>query len=167
LIFLEDPRGRVGAVPRLLSRDKIALEEHISSDALNALWDASGEASRNRKECMAWVKTDLSTSKNRLKDMDECRIATTILSMTSSGVQGTADIDQAIASARQTNDHIHDTFVQPHPDRFVFFACVAMQAPEAATTELGRAVSDLGAKAALIKRVHEPRRCRIYHVRGS
>jgi hypothetical protein len=29
--------------------DKIALEEHISSEAMNALWDDAGEASRNGK----------------------------------------------------------------------------------------------------------------------
>ena len=131
-------------------RDKIALEEHISSDAMNALWDASGEASRNGKEYMGWVEDRLVDVQNRLNDMDECGIATTILSMTSPGVQGIVDVDQAIASARHTNDHIHARFVQAHPDRFAFFACVAMQDPEAAATELRRAVSELGAKGALI-----------------
>ena len=28
-------------------RDKLALEEHISSDAMNALWDSAGEAARD------------------------------------------------------------------------------------------------------------------------
>ena len=36
-------------------RDKIALEEHISSAAMNALWDDAGEASRNGKEYAARV----------------------------------------------------------------------------------------------------------------
>ena len=30
-------------------RDKIALEEHISTEAMNALWDDAGEASRNAR----------------------------------------------------------------------------------------------------------------------
>jgi hypothetical protein len=36
-------------------RDKIALEEHIASAAMNALWDDAGEASRNGKEYAARV----------------------------------------------------------------------------------------------------------------
>jgi 2,3-dihydroxybenzoate decarboxylase len=77
-------------------RDKIALEDHISSDAMNALWDSAGEA------------------------------------------------------ARETNDYIHRTFVESHPARFAFFATAALQDPEAASIELRRCVSELGAKGALV-----------------
>ena len=131
-------------------RDKIALEEHISSDAMNALWDDAGEASRNGQEYMAWVEERLLDVPRRVKDMDACGIATTILSMTSPGVQGIVDVDVALSSARQTNDYIHETFVKVHPDRFAFFATVALQDPGAAATELRRSVSELGAKGALV-----------------
>jgi gamma-resorcylate decarboxylase len=131
-------------------RDKIALEEHVSSDAMNALWDAEGEACRNGKEYMDWVEERLLDVPKRLKDMDECGIATTILSMTSPGVQGIVDVGLASSSARQANDHIHETFVKPHPDRFAFFACVALQDPHAASAELRRSVSELGAKGVLV-----------------
>jgi gamma-resorcylate decarboxylase len=130
--------------------DKIALEEHISTDAMNALWDDVGEASRNGKEYMDWVEDRLLDVPKRLKDMDEYGISTTILSMTSPGVQGIVDVVLALSSAQQTNDHLYETFVRPHPDRFAFFACVALQDPEAASTELRRAVSELGAKGALV-----------------
>ncbi|MGO9921291.1 MAG: amidohydrolase family protein, partial [Isosphaeraceae bacterium] len=53
-------------------------------------------------------------------------------------------------SAQETNDCIHKTFVRPHPDRFAFFASVALQDPETASDELHRSVSELGAKGALI-----------------
>jgi hypothetical protein len=40
-------------------RDKIALEEHVSTEAMNALWDDGGEASRNGKDYMDWVEERL------------------------------------------------------------------------------------------------------------
>jgi len=131
-------------------RDKIALEEHISTAAMNALWDDAGEAARNGKEYMDWVEERLLDVSERIEDMDACGIATTILSMTSPGVQGIVDVDEAVASARQTNDRIYETFVARHPDRFGFFACIALQDAAAASTELRRAVSGLGAKGALV-----------------
>jgi 2,3-dihydroxybenzoate decarboxylase len=130
--------------------DKIALEEHVSSDAMNALWDAAGEASRNGQEYMDWVEDRLIDVSERISDMDECGIATTILSMTSPGVQGIVEPGLAVSSARQTNDYIYRTFVEPHPDRFAFFAAVALQDSEAASNELRRSVSELGAKGALV-----------------
>jgi len=131
-------------------RDKIALEEHVSTGAMNSLWDDAGEASRNGKEYMNWVEQRLLDVPKRIKDMDDCGIATTILSMTSPGVQGITDVQLAVSSARQTNDYIHETFVKPHPARFAFFACVAMQDPEAAAGELRRSITELGAKGALV-----------------
>ena len=131
-------------------RDKLALEEHISSDAMNALWDSAGEAARNGQEYMEWVEQRLLDVPKRLNDMDECGIATTILSMTSPGVQGIVDVELAIRAARETNDYIHRTFVESHPARFAFFATAALQDPEAASIELRRCVSELGANGALV-----------------
>lgn len=81
-------------------RDKIALEEHVSTEAMNALWDDAGEASRNGKGYMDWVQERLLDIPKRLTDMDECGIATTVLSMTSPGVQGIAGAGTAISSAQ-------------------------------------------------------------------
>ena len=131
-------------------RDKIALEEHISTDAMNAQWDSVGEAARNGKEYMDWVEARLLSVPDRLADMDECGIALTILSMTSPGVQGVIDVNAAITLAQQTNDHLSETYAKARPDRFAFFATVALQDPEAAATELRRSVSELGAKGALV-----------------
>lgn len=131
-------------------RDKIALEEHVSTEAMNALWDDAGEAARNGRQYMEWVEERLLDVPKRIKDMDECGIAATILSMTSPGVQGITDAATAVSSAKQANDTIYRTFVEPHPDRFAFFACVPLQDPGAAADELQRAVSDLGAKGALV-----------------
>ena len=131
-------------------RDKIALEEHISTEAMNELRDGAGVGSGTGKEYIDWVEERLLNVPKRLKDMDDCGIATAILSMTSPGVQGIVDVDLASRSAQETNDHIHETYVRPYPDRFAFFASVALQNPEAASDELHRSVSELGAKGALI-----------------
>jgi gamma-resorcylate decarboxylase len=129
---------------------KIALEEHVSTEAMNALWDDAGEASRNGKKYMAWVEERLLDVPKRIQDMDECGISATILSMTSPGVQGIVEPEVAVSSARETNDNIHRRFVEPYPERFAFFACVPLQDPNAAANELQRGVSELGAKGALI-----------------
>jgi gamma-resorcylate decarboxylase len=131
-------------------RDKIALEEHISTNAMNAQWDSAGEAARNGKEYMGWVEARLLSVADRLTDMDECGIAFTILSMTSPGVQGVTNVDAATELAQETNDHLAETYVKAHPDRFAFFATVALQDPQAAATELRRSVTELGAKGALV-----------------
>lgn len=131
-------------------RDKIALEEHVSTEAMNALWDDAGEASGNGKDYMDWVEERLLDIPKRLRHMDECGIATTILSMTSPGVQGIVDADLAVSSAKDTNDTIYRTFVEPYPEQFAFFACVRLQDPDAAAEELQRSVSVLGAKGALV-----------------
>ena len=131
-------------------RDKIALEEHVSTEAMNAVWDDAGEASRNGKDYMGWVEERLLDIPKRLQDMDGCGIATTVLSMTSPGVQGIADADTAVSSAKDTHDTIYRTFVEPYPERFAFFACVPLQDPDAAAEELQRSVSELAAKGALV-----------------
>ncbi|MCW2983777.1 MAG: O-pyrocatechuate decarboxylase [Conexibacter sp.] len=130
--------------------NKIALEEHLSTEAMNRLWDDTGEASRNGKAYMKWVDERLLDVDQRLRDMDACGIALTILSLTSPGIQSITDVELAVSSARAVNDQVHREFVEPHPDRFAFFASVPMQDPQAAAHELRRSVSDLGAKGAII-----------------
>jgi 2,3-dihydroxybenzoate decarboxylase len=87
-------------------KNKIALEEHVSSDAMNALWDDAGEASRNGKEYMDWVEGRLLDVPRRIEDMDECGIEMTILSMTSPGIQGIVDEEKAVSSAGETNNQM-------------------------------------------------------------
>lgn len=130
--------------------DKIALEEHMSTTEVDDLWDETGEAARNGEEYMGWVQARLHDADRRIEDMDDCGIAMSILSLTSPGIQSILDVDLAVDAARHANDHLHREFVAAHPDRFAFFAAVAMQDPEAAATELRRAVTTLGAKGVMI-----------------
>ena len=130
--------------------DKIALEEHMSTAQVDELWDESGEAARNGQAYMSWVQERLLDVDQRLADMDACGIARTILSLTSPGIQSITDIPLAVSTAHDANDRVHRDFVSAHPERFAFFAAVAMQDPGEAATELSRAVTELGAKGVMI-----------------
>lgn len=131
-------------------RDKIALEEHVLTPEVEALWDDTGEAERNGEQYMGWVSERLLDVERRIEDMDESGIATTILSLTSPGIQSIRDTELATRTARATNDRVRERFVGAHPDRFGFFASVAMQDPAGAAHELERAVTDLGAKGVIV-----------------
>ena len=132
------------------SAGTIVLEEHTSTPRVDELWDDAGEAARNGAAYMAWVHDRLRDVERRLADMDTWRIAHAILSLTSPGIQSITDVDVAVATARDANDRVHRDFVAAHPERFSFFAAVPLQAPEQAATELRRAVTELGAKGAMV-----------------
>jgi predicted TIM-barrel fold metal-dependent hydrolase len=128
----------------------IALEEHLSTPRNNELWDAAGEAVRNGWAYMADVEAKLVDAEQRIALMDRSGIATTIVSLTSPGVQGVLDSRQAVELAREANDAVRRDFVDAYPGRLEFFAAVALQDPQAAADELERAVRELGAKGALV-----------------
>jgi predicted TIM-barrel fold metal-dependent hydrolase len=130
--------------------DKIALEEHMITEEIAAQWDDAGEAQRNGEAYMKWVDARLLDVDERIADMDACGVATTILSLTSPGIQSILDSASAVEAARLANDNLHERFVKAHPDRFAFFASVALQDPGAAAAELERAVEVLGAKGAIV-----------------
>ncbi|ORW03476.1 amidohydrolase family protein [Mycobacterium kyorinense] len=130
--------------------DKIALEEHVSTPANNAVWDADSEAARNGAAYMAEVERRLVDVDERVAEMDQHGIDITVLSLTSPGIQSILDPAAAVAAARENNDYIKATYVDRHPDRFAWFAAVPLQEPAAAAAELERAVGDLGAVGALV-----------------
>jgi predicted TIM-barrel fold metal-dependent hydrolase len=129
---------------------KIALEEHVSTRLNNTLWDSAGEADRNGAAYMADVEAKLLDTDERIELMDTYGIETTILSLTSPGIQSILDTEHAAETARESNDTVRAQYVDAYPTRLGFFAAVAMQDPEGAAAELERAVTELGAKGALI-----------------
>jgi 2,3-dihydroxybenzoate decarboxylase len=131
-------------------RDKWALEEHLSTEENNELWDSAGEAARNGKTYMDYVETHLLDVAERIRIMDATGIERAILSLTSPGIQSIADTALAVRVARETNDLVLDKYAGPRPDRFSFFACLPTQDGGEAATELRRAVRELGAAGALI-----------------
>jgi gamma-resorcylate decarboxylase len=131
-------------------QDKWALEEHLSTEENNELWDSAGEASRNGATYMEYVEAHLLETDERLRIMDATGIERTIISLTSPGIQSITDVDTAIKVARDTNDLTREKFVGAAPDRLSMFACLPTQDGEAAAAELRRAVTQLGAVGALV-----------------
>jgi predicted TIM-barrel fold metal-dependent hydrolase len=130
--------------------NKFALEEHLSTAENNSQWDSAGESSRNGKTYTKYIEGHLLDIDERLKIMDATGIERTILSLTSPGIQSITDPNLAEEVARHTNDLVRSDFVAKHPDRFSMFASLPTQDPEAAATELRRAVRELGAVGALV-----------------
>lgn len=130
--------------------NKWALEEHLSTAENNALWDSAGEAARNGAAVQAYVEKHLIDVDERIEIMDKTGIEHVVLSLTSPGIQSITDVELAKSVARDTNDAVKGSFVDKYPDRLSMFACLPTQDPEAAASELERAVTELGAVGALI-----------------
>jgi predicted TIM-barrel fold metal-dependent hydrolase len=77
-----------------------------------------------------------------LRDMDAAGIDTMVLSLGCPGVDA-AEGARSVELARVYNDAIAEV-VREHPDRFLAFAAVPLQEPQAAARELERAVRELG-----------------------
>jgi len=124
----------------------IALEEHFawdpaSADNVVATWlRANNEVAYRR----LYDRGPL-----RLEQMDAAGIDFQILSLFDPGVQEESDVARAIDLARGANDNLAET-VRENPHRFGGFATLATQDPEAAASELERAVTELGLVGGLI-----------------
>ena len=128
---------------------RIALEEHATTEANNALWNSEGEDDRNGRDYARSVAARLFDLDGHLREMDRSGVEFTILSLSAPGVQALADRSQALDLARSTNDELA-AYVRRHSDRLSAFAAVPMQGPEAAADKLARAVGEHGFKGALI-----------------
>ncbi|MBU9366608.1 amidohydrolase family protein [Burkholderia multivorans] len=84
---------------------------------------------------------------NRLALMDETGVDQQVLSLTTPGLNNLGD--QGIGLAQRVNDLLAET-VQRNPARFQALAALPFARPHAASEELCRAVTDLGAKGAIL-----------------
>jgi gamma-resorcylate decarboxylase len=125
---------------------KIALEEHWEPTD----FDVTGEHVFTKPDYFAEVERRLKEVDERVEDMDRNGIEVSILSLTQPGIEGITDTRTAIDTAKRLNDSATKELVGRHPDRLRLFAAVPLQEPEAAATELERAVKDLGAVGAII-----------------
>ena len=130
----------------------IALEEHFSTPEIQRAWDeldpkyqdvlntmmAGGDIEK-RLEDLA----DL-----RIQAMDNSRIDTQVLSLTSPGTQN-LEPSRAVELARAAND-VAARAVRAHPDRFQAFATLPTPDPAASVRELERAINELGMQGALL-----------------
>ncbi|KAF7520306.1 hypothetical protein G7054_g12807 [Neopestalotiopsis clavispora] len=142
-------------VPRMFG--KIALEEAVGTSlwaaygTLPAIEQVSGYAGVPFSSSVAAdIESRLTDIPARLQSMDDSGIGYVIISLTSPGIECVFNATNATKLATEVNDEMYADYVQAYPDRFGFFATVPMQDPTAAAAELERAVTQLGAKGALI-----------------
>jgi 2,3-dihydroxybenzoate decarboxylase len=123
---------------------KIALEEHFAIEATLAdsqvfgahVWGELGPRLADFQD-------------KRLRLMDASGVELMILSLNAPAVQAIWDVKRAIAVAREAND-VLAAEIAKRPDRFLGFAALPMQDPEAAARELTRCVKELGFVGALV-----------------
>src|ERR1700710_2098105 len=130
----------------------VGLEEHYVTPEVITAWqglDPQWQDPITRPSDDGEIERGLlSLGSERLAVMDDAGVDTQVLSLTTPGLW---NLDTADAVALQTacNDRLAAA-VADNPDRFQGFATLAVQNPEAAASELGRAVSSLGFHGSLI-----------------
>lgn len=130
----------------------IGLEEHfVTRDvlaawhALDKQWQDPGLQHHERSEIGERL-TDL--ARRRIADMDDTGMDVQVLSLTAPGLQS-LEPEEAASLQVTINDLIANT-IRQWPDRFQGFATLATSAPEAAASELRRAVTHLGLSGAML-----------------
>lgn len=124
---------------------KIAVEEHYERPPV-----AAAANNAFQQDYLDDVQQRLNDREVRLKEMDECGIAYSVMSLTEPGIQGIVDTREAIDESKRCNDHVHEYYISAHPTRFGGLAVIPMQDPKAAAKELERAVRQLGFRGAMI-----------------
>lgn len=124
---------------------KVALEEHFAIP--ETLQDSAGFVPGDYWKELQHRLLDIQDT--RLKLMDAHGIETMILSLNAPAVQAIPDRKKAIEIARRANDVLAEECAK-RPDRFLAFAALPLQDPDAATEELQRCVNDLGFVGALV-----------------
>jgi gamma-resorcylate decarboxylase len=122
---------------------KIALEEHfVLAETIDTSYAVRDLPPETRYKI-------LDVDSGRIAEMDRGGLDICILSLTAPGVQAVANVAQAIAQARRTNDYLAE-HVAKNPKRLKGFATLPLQDPEAAAQELTRCVRELGFCGALV-----------------
>jgi predicted TIM-barrel fold metal-dependent hydrolase len=139
---------------------KIAVEEHIGWDEYNDYVSSVGGAPLppgtatmpggggpmstlpDGTQVSTDVLGDVSGIETRLKVMDQVGIDMQVLSLRNPGVEE-FETAEGIRWAKKINNMLAEV-VNKYPTRFSAFATIPWQEPEAAATELERAVKDLG-----------------------
>lgn len=127
------------ATPEFMEGPGRALRERVAAAAPPS-HAASGGASL--------IEQLLDVGEGRIAGMDAAGIDVQVLSLTAPGVEQ-LEPAEAVALARRANDALAEA-VRRYPDRLAGFASLPTPDPVAAADELGRAVSELGFKGAMI-----------------
>ncbi len=121
----------------------IALEEHVLPKGISAKLGAAAPV-------LPPKALDLLDDLDgyRLESMDAAGIDLQILSFVGHPIQE-LEAHRSVSLSREANDRLASA-VAAHPDRFAAFATLPMSEPQAAVTELRRAVVELGFVGAMI-----------------
>jgi len=123
---------------------KIALEEHVASPE-TAVY--SQKLHKDKWDVMGPRILDIHGQ--LLAEMDAAGIEISVLSLNAPLIQAIPNVSQAIETARRGNDFLAEE-VAKNPSRFLAFAALPMQDPDAASKELTRCVRQLGFKGAKV-----------------
>ena len=127
-------------------QNKIAFEEHMAIlETTEETRDFAGESGSYSE----FVEDILDLDDRRIGHMDRAGIELSILSLNAPAIQSILSTDDAIETARKANDTVAAAIAR-HPDRYLGFAALPMQDPDAAAAELDRCVQTLGFKGALV-----------------
>ncbi|MEJ2432854.1 MAG: amidohydrolase family protein, partial [Pseudolabrys sp.] len=139
----------------------VALEEHFTVPELvkridPAVIKARGYVPRRvPKDRPGPMELAPEIGERRIKSMDEAGITVQILSNSGPGPDLVPGKD-GVAMAREMNDYLAQACAR-HPDRFIGFAVLPLQSPEACADELRRCVKELKFPGALINGTCEGR----------
>ncbi len=129
---------------------KIAIEEHVNMPQFSAIEREINEQLNfpnlfdpERFEKVLAPVINLPPEQHRIPLMDQHDVEIQVLSTGSHAIQLHEDPSTAVKLAREAND-ILSAIIQAFPDRFLGFATLPMQDPQAAVEELERCVIDLG-----------------------
>jgi len=128
---------------------KIALEEHFITHDLLKFTAQADFPSMQPKDAKNFEERLLDIGALRIEAMDLAGIDISVLSLTDPGLQGELPKDFAVKMACKTNDFLA-CHIEKYCDRFRGFACLPMQDPKFAATELERCVRELHFVGALI-----------------
>lgn len=126
----------------------IAVEEHFVTPELAKYTELLADLV-SPEQLAAGGRRLMDFTEQRLPEMEAQGIDIAVLSLNSPGIQGEQDPVEAVSAARAVNDFLAGV-IDAHPDRFRGFAALPLQDPQAAVTELKRAVSELGLLGALV-----------------
>lgn len=133
---------------------KIAVEEHWGSPELGEIRRAYearvGIPFRARPEFLRTRMPMLADfEQHRLPDMDKHHIQYQVLSTPPPGIQGLTGAKEAVGMAKRLNDTQAEV-MDRHAGRFLGFAALPLQDPQAAADELERALTQLGFKGGCV-----------------
>ena len=130
----------------------VGLEEHFATPELIDAWHALEPQWRDvalvssADDGLARRLLDVETE--RIAAMDDTGLDVAVVSMTTPGLQNLTPRD-AVTLQVVCNDRLAEA-VRRHPDRLQGFATLATPDPDAASAELGRAVTELGFNGAML-----------------